>query len=124
MHAHPPVYHRDIQTYNIMRRFDGQGWFLIDWSDASTAPTRGVTHLKESEHSPWVRQHNHGPEVDIWGIARYMKEWASCATCRMMNSEGVKKIARRWMEDISTTATFALDEIGVSICHLTVRVVY
>jgi len=111
MHADPPVYHRDIRTHNIIRKFDGQGWFLIDFSDASTAPTRGVTHLKESEHSPRVRQNDHGPEVDIWGVARYMEEWASYAMCRMMNSEDVKKMARRWMEDISMTATIALDEI-------------
>jgi hypothetical protein len=50
MHSGPnPVYHRDIREPNIIKRFDGPGWFLIDWSDASTAPTRAVTHLKWAE---------------------------------------------------------------------------
>ena len=74
MHSGPdPVYHRDIREENIMKTFDGQGWFLIDWSDASTAPTCAVTHLKESEHSSRVREDDHGAEVDIWGIANYME---------------------------------------------------
>jgi hypothetical protein len=124
MHADPPVYHRDIRAPNIIKKFDGQEWFLIDWSDASTAPTRGVTHLKESEHSPQVRQDNHGPEVDIWGIGRYMEDLASRVTCRIAKPEAVQQMARRWMEDISTTATSALYEIEVSRYDLNMRVMY
>jgi len=114
MHMSPdPVYHRDIREPNIIKRFDGQGWFLIDWSDASTAPTCGVTHLKKSEHSPLVRQDNHGAEVDIWGIAKYMEELASRA--RIANPKAVQEMAGRWMADLTTSAASALDEIKVRI---------
>ena len=124
MHTDPPVYHRDIRAPNIIKRYDGSGWFLIDWSDASEAPTHGVRHLKESNHSPRVRQEDHGPEVDIWGIGKYMDDWASCAQRAIANHEAVRQMARRWMEDTSTTATSALDEIEVSIYHLNMRVMY
>ena len=116
MHMSPnPVYHRDIREPNIMKKFDGSVWFLIDWSDASTAPTCGVTHLKESEHSARVRQENHGAEVDIWGIAKYMEELASRLTCRIAKPEAVQQMARRWMTDLTTSAASALDEINVRI---------
>jgi hypothetical protein len=119
MHADPPVYHRDIRAPNIIRTLDGTGWFLIDWSDASEAPTSRVTHMTESEHSPRVREDNHGQEVDIWGIARYMEELAfrvpyESATSDIANPEAVRQMARRWMGDISMTATRALEEIQVS----------
>jgi hypothetical protein len=116
MHSSPhPVYHRDIRGPNVIKRPDGKGWFLIDWSNASMTPTRGVTHLKESEHSERVRQDNHGAEVDIWGIAQYMITLASRVTCQIANPDAVQQMARRWMADITTTATSALDEIKVSI---------
>ncbi|PVF99943.1 hypothetical protein CPB86DRAFT_796109 [Serendipita vermifera] len=108
MHSGPnPVYHRDIWESNIINKVHGQGWFLIDWSDASTAPTRAVTHLKESTHSDRVFQDNHGAEVDIWGIAKYMEILA----CRVAKPDDVEQMARRWMEDITTSAASALDEI-------------
>ena len=124
MHTHPPVYHRDIRWPNIIKRFDGEGWFLIDWSDASKAPTRGVEHLKESEHSPQIRQDNHGPEVDIWGIGRYMQELASRLGSGIAEHDAVHQMAHRWMQDLTTTATSALDEIEVSLHYLNIRVVY
>ncbi len=113
MHSSPnPVYHRDIRGPNIIKRVDGQGWFLIDWSDASTAPTLAADHLKPAEHSPRVPQDNHGAEVDIWGIGKYLEELASRVTCGM---------ARRWITDLSTNAVAALEEINVRIHHLLVR---
>ena len=113
-----PVYHRDIRAPNIIRRSNGQGWFLIDWSDASTAPTRAVTHMKECEHSPRVREDNHGADVDIWGIGRYMEELASCITCHIANPDAVKRMACGWMENSTTiTAAGALHEILVSVYH-------
>jgi len=98
-----------------MKKFDAQGWFLIDWSDASTAPTRGVTYLSEWEHSPRVRQDNHGAEVDIWGIAKYMEALASKVTCRVAKPEAVQQMARRWMTDLTTSAASALEEIYVRV---------
>jgi hypothetical protein len=80
MHADLPVYHQDIQAPNIIKNLDGDKWFLIDWSDASEALTCGMKHLKPLEHSPLVLQDNHGTEVDIWGVAKYMETLAS-VTC-------------------------------------------
>ena len=102
-----------------IKKFDGQGWFLIDWSDASTIPTLGVRHLTELEHSPHVREDNHGPEVDIWGIGAYMEELASGYQCA--KPWAVQQMAQRWKGDTSTTATRALDEVKVSIYHLNIR---
>jgi hypothetical protein len=116
MHSSPnPVYHRDIREPNIIKRIDGKGWFLIDWSDASTAPTRAATHLKESEHSPRVRQDGHGQEVDIWGVGSYLEDLASRVSCQIAKPEAVKQMARRWMTDLTTSAAAALDEINVRI---------
>ncbi|PVF95529.1 hypothetical protein CPB86DRAFT_817168, partial [Serendipita vermifera] len=112
MHSDPnPVYHRDIREPNIIKRADDQGWFLIDWSDASTAPTRAAMHLNESEHSDRVFQDNHGAEVDIWGIAKYMENLASRVKCQIAKPDDVEQMARRWMADITTSAASALDEI-------------
>ena len=108
-----PVYHRDIQASNIIKRMNGPGWFLVDWSDATTAPTRAVTHLTESGHSPRVREDSHGPEVDIWGIGKYMEDLCGYP-CLIAKPEAVKEMARRWMDTISTTAAHALNEIEVS----------
>jgi len=125
MHSGPdPVYHRDIREPNIMKRYDGQGWFLIDWSDATTAPTRAATDLKASEHSPRVFQDGHGAEVDIWGVATYMEYLASRGTCRIAAPHAVEQMARRWIEDPSTSAVSALNEIKVSTYDLIIRVMY
>ena len=116
----PPnsVYHRDIRGPNIIKRFGGPGWFLIDWSDACIASTRAVTHLKESEHSPRVREDNHGAEVDIWGIGKYMGDLASRVTCGIAKPDEVARMARRWMSDHTLSAAAALKEIKVRIDHL------
>src|SRR5260370_24940634 len=98
MHAHPPVYHRDIRASNIIKRADGSGYFLIDWSDASGVLTRGVIHLTEFEHSPRVRHDNHGLEVYIWGIGKCMENWAFFKG--IAKTEAVQEMAHRWMEDI------------------------
>jgi hypothetical protein len=121
MHSGPnPVYHRDIRDPNIIKRFDGTGWFLIDWSDATTTPTRAVTHLIPSEHSPRVRQDGHGAEVDMWGVGRYLEDLTSRVTCGIAKPDEVKQMAMRWIADLTTSAEAALDEINVRTCHLLV----
>jgi hypothetical protein len=45
-------------------------WFLIDFDDASTVPTRAAMHLNRETHSPRVLQDGHGGEVDIWGVGK------------------------------------------------------
>ena len=107
-----------------MKRSNDQRWFLIDWSDASTAPTRAVTHLKESEHSPRVREDNHGAEVDIWGIGKYLEDMAPRASCRIANPDPVEQMARRWMANPTTSAASALDEINGSIYRLIPMTMY
>jgi len=70
-HAHPSLFHRDIRWPNIMQsREDSSKWFLIDWEDASFAPTKAALHLNHTEHSPRVYEDNHGVEVDIWAVGR------------------------------------------------------
>ena len=49
---------------------DSSKWFLIDWEDASFAPTKGAPHLSQSEHSPNVYKDNHGADVDMWAVGR------------------------------------------------------
>ena len=121
MHSPPnPVYHRDIRGPNIIKRFDGPGWFLIDWSDACIAPTRAVTHLTESEHSPRVREDNHGAEVDMWGVGKYLEDLASRVTCGIVKPDAVTQMARKWMSDHIVSAVTALEEIQVYIHHLLV----
>ena len=45
MHSDPcPVYYRDIRQPNILKKYDSNDWFLIDWSDASTTPTQAARH--------------------------------------------------------------------------------
>jgi hypothetical protein len=121
MHSGPnPVYHRDIRDPNIIKRSDGTGWFLIDWSDATTTPTHAALHLKPSEHSPAVRQDGHGAEVDIWGVGKYLENLASRVACGIAKPHEVKQMARRWIADSATSAEAALDEINVRTCYLLV----
>ncbi|PVF91819.1 hypothetical protein CPB86DRAFT_270995 [Serendipita vermifera] len=100
-----------VCVLEALKRFDGQGWFLIDWSDAGMAPTRAVIHLKESEHSPRVRQDGHGAEVDIWGVGRYLEMLASRVTCGIAQPDAVQQMGRRWVSDLTMSAATALDEI-------------
>ena len=100
-----------------MRTIDGKRWFLIDWSDASMTPTYAAMHLKTAEHSPRVYQDNHGAEVDIWGVGKYMEDLASRVSCQIAKPAKVQEMARRWTRDITTSAEAALNEINVCICH-------
>ena len=66
MHSKPnPIYHRDIQFKNLLKKHDSDKWFLIDWGDATTIPTYAAPHLSKDSHSPNVFHDNHGAEVDI-----------------------------------------------------------
>lgn len=113
MHAGSnPVYHRDIRRPNILKRRDEKGWFLIDWSDAGTAPTLAVTHMSREEHSPRVFEDNHGGEVDVWGVGRYLRD--CLPNCGVPESEKIMEIAERWMNDSAITASAALDTLEES----------
>lgn len=72
------MFHRDIRWPNvILSAQDSTKWFLIDWDDASTSPTRAATHLDLSHHSPAVFLDNHGAEVDIWSVGKLIVD--ACA---------------------------------------------
>jgi hypothetical protein len=117
MHSEPhPVYHRDIREPNILKRYGRDEWFLIDWSDASTTPTKGVDHMSKREHSPRVRVDNHGGEVDVWGVGYYLKRLASRS--HPLDPDNLTQIAEKWMSDYTITAEAALDEIRVRGCSL------
>lgn len=110
MHSLPtPVYHRDIRPTNILKSLDGRGWFLIDFTDATTAPTTAVMHMKEHEHSPNVRQDNHGAEVDMWGVAYYLGQLSLHS--RVEDPDAISEMAQRWQKDEGLTAETALVEV-------------
>jgi hypothetical protein len=52
-------------------------WFLIDFDDASTAPTRAAKHLDRGNHSPRVFEDGHCGEVDLWGVGHLIMESAN-----------------------------------------------
>ena len=68
------LFHRDIRWANVLfsppRRTASSDWFLIDFDDASTAPTRAAMHLDASSHHPNVLSDGHGAEVDIWAVGK------------------------------------------------------
>jgi hypothetical protein len=52
-----------------MRRLDDESkWFIIDWEDAATLPTKAEPRFNSSTHSPSIFVDGHGAEVDIWGV--------------------------------------------------------
>jgi hypothetical protein len=76
MHKEPdPIFHRDIRWPNVIKRTDDSSkWFLIDWEDAESPPTRPATRLDRKSHSPAVHEPNHGPEVDMWAVGTLIQE--------------------------------------------------
>jgi hypothetical protein len=112
MHAKPnPVYHRDIRVPNVLKMHGEEKWFLIDWSEASTSPTKASKIMLKESHSPRVFKDNHGGEVDVWGVGRYLRD--SVTRCELSEPEKVVKIAERWMNNHKITAVAALDELKV-----------
>jgi hypothetical protein len=70
--------------------------------------------MSREEHSPRVREDNHGGEVDIWGVGYYLKRLASRS--RPIDSFELATIAQKWMTDYTITAEAALNEIRVRGC--------
>ena len=68
MHAEPALFHRDIRWPNVLWSSQNKTWFLIDFDDASMAPTRAAPHLRRDSHHPGVFKDGHGAEVDIWAV--------------------------------------------------------
>ncbi|RUS15861.1 hypothetical protein BC937DRAFT_91879 [Endogone sp. FLAS-F59071] len=90
-----PIYHRDIRWPNVIRQpgdMKPSRWFLIDWDDATSLPTKAAKHLDQSNHAPEVFQNNHGGEVDIWSVEQLMRETHILALSKDIKAAG------RWMQ--------------------------
>jgi len=73
-----PIFHRDIRWPNIIQNIeDPSNWILIDWEDAAAPPTKSEPHFHLSEHSPRIREDNHGAEVDIWSVGHLINSSAA-----------------------------------------------
>ena len=125
MHAGPdPVFHRDIRQPNILKYIGSSHWFLIDWSDASKAPTLAAKHLSAASHSPAIRLDNHGAEVDIWGVAYYMSELVGDEHSVVRDKTLVRDMAMKWQRDPTFTAEMALTELEVGTLSPLVCCIY
>ncbi|KAF8586390.1 hypothetical protein K439DRAFT_964937 [Ramaria rubella] len=90
-----PIFHRDIRWANIIQNTENpRKWILIDWEDAATPPTKGDPHFSTSEHSPRIRDDNHGAEVDIWGVGHLI----TSSTAADLSSE-FKALGKRVCEE-------------------------
>ena len=76
MHADPAIFHRDIHWPNVLWNPQHQNYFLIDFDDASMAPTHAAMHLGHDNHHPDVFLDGHGAEVDIWGVGKLILDAA------------------------------------------------
>jgi Phosphotransferase enzyme family len=99
MHAEPALFHRDIRWPNVLWSSQNKNWFLIDFDDASMAPTRGVTHLSHSIHHPRVFQDGHGAEVDIWAVGRLILDAVKWV---VDVSEELRSVGKNMVEEAMT----------------------
>ena len=99
MHADPALFHRDIRWPNVLWNTQRKSWFLIDFDDASMAPTLAATHLSRHNHHPGVFQDGHGAEVDIWGVGRLILDAAKSV---VDVSEGLRSIGQNMVEGTIT----------------------
>jgi len=107
LHREPPVFHRDIRWPNVMCRLHGRReWFIIDWEDASTAPTKAQSHFDHSTHSPRAFVDDHGAEVDIWGVGGLIMQ------CGFLHiSEKLRNLGKRMQGDAHPSVQEALKEV-------------
>jgi hypothetical protein len=84
---------------------DSETWFLIDFEDASTIPTRAAQHMDRKTHSPRVFFDGHLGEVDIWGVGKLITASADEA---LGVSAGMKALGERLVSDDPPTAAEAI----------------
>jgi len=108
----PKIFHRDIRWPNIIQNASNKWkWFLIDWEDASTAPTTAVAHMNHQTHAPQVKLDNHGAEVDLWGVG-----YLIISSTVQDLPESLNNFGKRLMNGQISTAKQALAEMkSVSI---------
>jgi hypothetical protein len=78
-------------------------WFLIDFDDASTVPTRAAKNMSRETHSPRVFIDEHCGEVDIWGVGKMIMESAYLGV-----SADMKALGKRLVSDEPPTAVEAI----------------
>ena len=107
MHRDPPLFHRDIRWPNVLRRLDdAKKWFIIDWDDASSAPTTARPDFDRRSHSPAVFTDGHGAQVDIWGVGELILSSEALDV-----SEELRGLGKRMKQDESMNAQKALSDI-------------
>jgi hypothetical protein len=90
-----------------MRRWDdAKKWFIIDWDDASSAPTIDRPDFDRRSHSPAVFTDGHRAQVDIWGVGELI------LTSEALDvSEELRGLGRRMKQDESMNEQKALSDI-------------
>lgn len=107
LYQEPPLFHRDIRWPNVMRRLDDRHkWFIIDWEDASTAPTQAQSHFDHTNHSPRAFSDGHGAEVDIWGVGELI---VRCGSLHI--SEKLRNLGKRMQSNTPLSVQEALKEV-------------
>ena len=91
-------------------------WFLIDFDDASTVPTRAAKSMDPHTHSPRVFIDGHLGEVDIWGVGKLIM--ISAAEALGVSADWVT-LGKRLMDHEPATPTEAISLIHrLTICCL------
>jgi Protein kinase domain. len=98
------LFHRDIRWSNVLRSSESN-WFLIDFGDSSTIPTKAVPNFNPKDRHPNLFRDNHGAEVDNFAVGKLIMPFGFV-------SEDFKHLARSMIEG-RLTAKEALKEPGV-----------
>ena len=83
----------------MQNREGSSKWFLIDWEDASFAPTKAARHLSRAEHSSKVHEDNHGADVDIWGVGRLILTTKLQTVTPVLKDLGRRKMSGHVLKD-------------------------
>lgn len=79
---------------------------VIDWEDASAAPTKAQSHFDHETHSPKNFSGGHGAEVDIWGVGTMILQ---CGFLYV--SGGLRSLGERMRSAMPPSAQEALNEV-------------
>nr|KYP35580.1 hypothetical protein KK1_043380 [Cajanus cajan] len=61
--------HRDLKWEKVMRRVDGEEWFVCGFEEAGGAPElKGHVAGAREGHAPEMERGLHGVKVDVWGV--------------------------------------------------------
>jgi hypothetical protein len=85
---------------------DRYQWFIIDWEDASIAPTQAQSHFDHTTHSPRAFIDGHGEEVDIWGVGELI---VRCGSLHV--SDKLRNLGKEIQCDTPPSAREVLNEV-------------